>query len=1152
MYIITYNAGKTKKIRRINMANFDISKKSIKAIDKKAYVCYNRITPKGRRFMFMVNRNKLKRSWKKALVGWFLVMITGVGVIMPVVNTVGEAYADPVETTTETTTETSTSISDLTTDGCKSSLGEIGWYACPITKKVTEATDWLYEKIQGILAVDPIETGSPIHTIWDYCRGLTNIVFIIFLLVVIYSQITGVGISNYGIKKVLPKMIMVAILVNLSFLICQVLVDASNIIGASLRGVFTSVEQAAITAANGGTEVSATEAAIAESDMYSAIVAGSTLTILGGVVAFETGAIWMLIPMALGALVAVVTGLITIALRQAVVALLVMISPLAMVAYMLPNTEKLFQKWKKLLQQMLVFYPMFSLLFGASSLAGFAIIASATDGFGVLLGTAVQIFPLFFSWKMMKMSGTFLGDINTRMRSLAAGPLARNRAWASSHRDNTRAKMLASGRAVTPSLRLMQFVSNRKVAREAETAENAELAKNRGLAYRAGRNYDKNGVPTRRGERAYLNQARSLEYQQAIERDKNNMDKGLGQLAAVSTHGSVAKKARLDQLDNRIVRASDNLKIEQARGEKITYENAESFHNRMDAAINAHFDDLHAGEKTYRQHEMSDAERASARARYAAANRIMEGNLSDIQFAAANAAHGYDTQKKIIETKMGKYFDMTPPSKDLEYRLTEMTKSANAAAQIDSILPGLKIMNQRGDTDEVRRQVENILNSGDGIQLGTHASQALASFLMFDVKDSDPFLRRFGKYINLETAQVYNKNKRQNARLSLDEYVTGEYEDWDAETHARVVRKSKKGMTTLLEGTPLDNLERTAFDNVDEMIRNAYTTDGKLDVHKYLAKREELEKAIGPAFISSSLKYLSGSEQLKNAVTFLTGYKGDTPRWQDEGDALYGSDEAEPYFRRKTMEYLKSQTPVQIFGLRSDYYNPLMEHLSREYEEADTTGWSAEAIDERNEYMRELAEVQTRYGDLPAEEAQQRREADRKALKDKLAGAQFRQILDSKGVLGQIYETRKSGAANGAKHWVRGWLDLDNEVKINRYLGKLKSEQKQKQKEEDKLKKQRGEADAHEEGTSISGGFDETDRATLRAQVEQLWNSLRGMDGESFYRESVELIRKELQGMSGQILKKYEEFYKDSDGGVDKWALKNKLDDLVNDPENYK
>ena len=1121
--------------------------------------------------MCMVSKNKLKMSLKKALVGLFLVMITGVGAIMPAMMTTGEVYADPVNTTdttteTTTTTETSTSISDLTTDGCKSSLGEIGWYACPITKKVTEATDWLYEKIQGILAVDPIEADSPIHTIWDYCRGLTNIVFIIFLLVVIYSQITGVGISNYGIKKVLPKMIVVAILVNLSFLICQVLVDASNIIGASLRGVFTSVEEAAITAANGDTAVSATEAAIAESDMYSAIVTGSTLTVLGGVVAFETGAIWMLIPMALGAIVAVVTGLITIALRQAVVALLVMISPLAMVAYMLPNTEKLFQKWKKLLQQMLVFYPMFSLLFGASSLAGFAIIASATDGFGVLLGTAVQIFPLFFSWKMMKMSGTFLGDINTRMRTLAAGPLAKNRAWASSHRDNTRAKMLASGRAITPSLRLMQFVSNRKVAREAETAENAELAKNRGLAYRAGRNYDKNGVPTRRGERAYLNQARSLEYKQAIERDKNNMDKGLGQLAAVNTYGSDAKKARLEQLDNRIVRASDKLKIEQARGEKITYENAESFHNRMDAAINAHFDDLHAGEKTYRQHEMSEADRASARARYAAANRIMEGNLADIQFAAANAAHGYDTQKKIIETKMQKYFDMTPPTKDVVMRLKELstryemnddgTFKVKAADNIDEIVSGMRVLNQRGDTDLVKDILNDLTNKQyGGIQLGSHASQALASFLMFEVKDNDPFLRRFGKYINLETARAYNNNERQVMNVTYDEYIKGYHE---GEPSGRMY--AKKGMRQLMEGTSLDNIERTALSNLDDSLKEAYgykEGGGDWDVAGYLKKREEIQTAFEPAFLSASLKWMSGSEQINSAVKFWTGFElkqkkedgklvvdknGDpeydlTPIWKDKTFAGH-EEEVEKYYRRKAGDYLKDQTTGQILGMRTDYRDAMMEHLLADYFENNP--------EEKKKFDDEVAKIQTKYGNESLDEAEKLCAKDLKKLKMEAVKKPVRKILGETGKLEQMYRTRRSGAANNAKDWLRGWVGLDDEAEMDKEVEFYRQLRRQQRIE-------RGEADPDVEyrRTRVYGGEQE---GYFSDELDAFWKENQDMGADEFYDSATELIDGWFGENTQSIMKmKFDRFYKDGvdNGRITAHELKEYLEGLVHDLDSY-
>ena len=385
-------------------------------------------------------------------------------------NVTEESAVEGGDTTESNTTENNAATENGATTGessaenaksCQDSLGAIGWLVCPTTGKISEAVDWLYDKIEDVLVINPVEMkdGSPIYEIWKYMRGLTNIVFIIFCLVMVYSQLTGVGITNYGLKKTLPKLIVAAILVNLSFVICSLAVDVSNIVGAGLRDIFTSVEESAVgsigTTAGGGLQLS---------EMFSTLAGGSALALGAGVVAFETGAIWMLIPTVLGAIVAVVTGLVTIALRQAVVALLIMIAPLAIIAYMLPNTDQWFKKWKSLLTRMLVFYPMFSLLFGASSLAGFAIVASAKDGFGVLLGVAVQVFPLFFSWSLMKMSGTLLGTINSKLNGLAARPLAANRGWADSKRQQTNMNMLAYGR--TPFSHLRRYVDGRKALRE--------------------------------------------------------------------------------------------------------------------------------------------------------------------------------------------------------------------------------------------------------------------------------------------------------------------------------------------------------------------------------------------------------------------------------------------------------------------------------------------------------------------------------------------------------------------------------------------------------------------------------------------------------------------------------------------------------------
>ena len=1121
-------------------------------------------------FVMILKRNR-EKGLKKRFLGWFfgfLVMFSSLFGLLP--GTGEPVYAEPNVTPGAS---------------CEDSLGSLGWLVCPTTGKVSEAVDFLYDKIEDVLAVNPVEMkdGSPIFEIWKYFQSVTNILFIVFLLVVVLSQITGVGITNYGIKKALPKLIIAAVLVNLSFYICSLAVDVSNILGDGLRGIFESIANSV------SVEGEAVSNEVALAQMYNALAGGTALTIGGAVIAFETGAIWMLIPLALGALVSVVIGLITIAMRQAVVTLLIMIAPLAMVAYILPNTEVWFRKWRHLLFQMLVFYPAFSLLFGASSIAGWAIIVSASNGFTVLIGVAVQVFPLFFSWSLMKMSGTFLSAINTKLNTLASGAVGGVRGWADSHRQLTRQKNLSSANAYTPSLRLQQFLSDRKITREEETKEHAETVNKRGLAYAVMRNYQKDGeTPSREGEESYEAQARNAEYDRKVLRHKNNMNKGMGQLNALKKNGTLAQKARLNALDSANVQAFDKLKMEQARGERIDYKNAVGFHERMEDAMNAHMDAIHGttvdadgrriASSKYKQHfEPGSLAAVQAADRYADLSKIMEGDVVDTHYAVAAAAHAYDTQDKVMATTMQKYFELAPPTRDVMFRLDELTK-ANAAQNIDAIISGLRILNMRGDTDLVKEQMNNMLNSnlGGGINLGTHASQALASFLMFDVKDSDPWLRRFGKYINLETARVYNSNERKNLELTYDEYIKGYHMELDEATGEFVKMFAKKGLKELMEGTSLDNVERTAYASFDESLKEAYSYIGKdgqkhLDIDEYLRKREEVQKAVGPQFISASLKYLSGSEQLVNAVSFLTGYNHKTKKDSDgnlmldkngeplyewtanwEGDKSDFKDDPEKirkYFNRKSLQYVTDQTPAQILGMRSDYYAPMLNHLAMAYEESKMENWTDEEIAEHEECIKEMADIQTRYGDLPKDEAERKRADDMAKLRDKMAGAQFRQLLDSKGKLNQIYRTRRSGAANNAKDWLRKWLDLDNELSITMKLDKDREKEKAEfRKAKTEREKARGDTPVEDE-VPVNPLYTLEDRALFVNKVDDLWQNLRDEDDEVFYNESLEYIE-EVLGKDSFIGAKYKEF-RDDDPYADSHMLKEYLVDLLSDPGNY-
>lgn len=392
------------------------------------------------------------------------------------------AYADPVPEDTETTdTNNATETTDNTgTDAnntenteeesttCYDQIEGLGWAICPTTGILATVIDTLYGIIENFLAISPLSTDSdsPIYRVWQYARDITNIVFVIFLLIVVWSQLTGLGISNYGIKKTLPRIIVAAILVNLSYLICTLAVDVSNILGVSLKNFFTGIAESAAGSAE----------AIQFSflDLFSAVatggaIAGIAIGLSGGLGHF----LWMFIGTVLAGVISVVIGFITIAMRQAVVSILVMISPLAFVCYLLPNTEKWFDKWKNALVGMLVFYPMFAGLFGASQLAGWAIMASANgDAFFVILGAAVRILPLFMAGSLMKMSGTVLGQVSNGLHKLTSPIQKSARGWAGSHAEMHKQRYIAN--SVMPAAGLRRYMDSRARLRALNTKSNTE------------------------------------------------------------------------------------------------------------------------------------------------------------------------------------------------------------------------------------------------------------------------------------------------------------------------------------------------------------------------------------------------------------------------------------------------------------------------------------------------------------------------------------------------------------------------------------------------------------------------------------------------------------------------------------------------------
>ena len=292
--------------------------------------------------------------------------------------------------------------------------GGLGWLICPVMTFVANINDAAYGAISGFLDIKPAILGDNSNTSgakqgWDFFRNIANAIFALIFLWIIFSQISNVGVSNYGIKKILPRLIIGALLVNLSYYLCQIFVDLSNILGHTLKDALEAG------AGKIGTE---SEAA----GWISPIAA--TLVGVGGVATFAALAIG--IPTLAAGFLAIMTVFIILVVRQAGIILLISMSPIAFAAWLLPNTEDLFKKWMKIFRGLLLVFPIISLLYGAGKLAGAVLAASATvdpnnpDETLHLVALAATTMPLIATPFVLQNSLSSLGSIGAKIGKMSA------------------------------------------------------------------------------------------------------------------------------------------------------------------------------------------------------------------------------------------------------------------------------------------------------------------------------------------------------------------------------------------------------------------------------------------------------------------------------------------------------------------------------------------------------------------------------------------------------------------------------------------------------------------------------------------------------------------------------------------------------------
>ena len=306
------------------------------------------------------------------------------------------AFAAPGDTGTTGTSnnggQAATDTSNKDSSDITCAIEKMGWILCPIIETSGKIGDQAFNFLaNNFLQTEPeLISNSPSGTkaAWELARNLANIMFIIAFLVIILSQVTGQGLNNYGVKKMLPRLVIAAIAVNVSYYICQLMVDLTNILGFEIQRFLVNT-------AAGVSDKAALPVQTRIDNQTSNGALGSMATGILGI----TTVVWFLLPMLfLGVGTVVITCIVIIVillLRKAFIVLLVVVSPIAFVAYILPNTEKLFQKWGRMFWQLLLVFPIVGMLFGGGQLASAIVLVagSSADAYKDQGGKCIQLPP---------------------------------------------------------------------------------------------------------------------------------------------------------------------------------------------------------------------------------------------------------------------------------------------------------------------------------------------------------------------------------------------------------------------------------------------------------------------------------------------------------------------------------------------------------------------------------------------------------------------------------------------------------------------------------------------------------------------------------------------------------------------------------------
>lgn len=230
------------------------------------------------------------------------------------------------------------------------------WVLCPIVTTLGKSAEGLNNIIEGQLFFNVdgnLADGDAVATAWAVIRAISTGILVIVMLVMVISQALGGSIFDaYTIRKMLPRLVVAVILIQISWDLSKFLITLANDVGLGLSQLM-----AAPFGGPGNLDLGSLLERL--SNTWAGITTAATL--LAFFLAAPVLAYLFLPGVAIIAFTVFISVCIALALllfRNVLIVGCVLFAPIAFTAWVLPGTKKYWDMWRENFTKLLLLFPL--------------------------------------------------------------------------------------------------------------------------------------------------------------------------------------------------------------------------------------------------------------------------------------------------------------------------------------------------------------------------------------------------------------------------------------------------------------------------------------------------------------------------------------------------------------------------------------------------------------------------------------------------------------------------------------------------------------------------------------------------------------------------------------------------------------------------